>query len=109
MAVGSTQDIVNVFCSGIKCDNTSCDFADDTVKFEEYEDWLDKPCPKCGENLLTEEDLAAVIALMEGASIMNEFFGNLDAGIVDSPWVKIPLNLNGTGVIEILPDEEEKP
>ncbi len=42
--------------SGIKCDNPECDFRDDEVKEEDYKDWLDRPCPKCGANLLTQED-----------------------------------------------------
>ena len=43
--------------SGIKCDNINCDFKDDTVRFEDYDQYLNKPCPKCGSNLLTEADL----------------------------------------------------
>lgn len=43
---------------GIKCD--SCDFQDQTVKFENYKEWLNKPCPKCGDNLLTEKDYEMV-------------------------------------------------
>ena len=39
---------------GIKCDN--CDFKDDTVLISDWVNWIDKPCPKCGENLLTKED-----------------------------------------------------
>jgi len=40
--------------SGIQCD--SCDWTDVTVKFADFDHWLNKPCPKCGANLLTEED-----------------------------------------------------
>lgn len=40
--------------SGLKCDN--CDWNDSTITFENYKEYLNKPCPKCGTNLLTEED-----------------------------------------------------
>ena len=46
----------HVNISGIKCDNPKCDYIDATVKFEEYPEWVNKACPKCGENLLTQED-----------------------------------------------------
>jgi hypothetical protein len=42
--------------TGIKCDNPKCDFVDKSVTSDDYELWLNKPCPKCGENLLTEDD-----------------------------------------------------
>ncbi len=41
---------------GLVCDNENCDFEDMTIKQSDYKDWVNKPCPKCGENLLTEED-----------------------------------------------------
>ncbi len=41
--------------STIKCDY--CDWVNDTPTLEsELESWLNKPCPKCGKNLLTEMD-----------------------------------------------------
>lgn len=42
--------------SGLQCDNINCDWKDNTIMFNNYKDWLNKPCPKCGENVLTEED-----------------------------------------------------
>ena len=48
---------VEVDVHGIKCDNPDCTFEDDHVKFEEYPSYLNKPCPLCGQNLLTQEDL----------------------------------------------------
>ena len=42
--------------AGIKCDNPSCDYADWSVKQEDYKDWVDRPCPKCQQNLLTRSD-----------------------------------------------------
>ena len=42
--------------SGICCDNTECTYEDKTVESDDYINWVNKPCPECGENLLTEED-----------------------------------------------------
>ena len=56
---------------GIKCDNPDCDFRDETVKFEDYPLWLNRPCPKCGWNLLTQADLDATKALIKLVNIIN--------------------------------------
>lgn len=52
---------------GIKCDNVKCDYSDKEVKSSDYAKYLNKPCPKCGENLLTEKDYK-VVQKMEAIS-----------------------------------------
>lgn len=43
--------------SAIICDNTECDYKTEAnVPFIELEKYINRPCPLCGENLLTEED-----------------------------------------------------
>lgn len=42
---------------GIKCDNEKCDWEDMTIPVEEYQTWVTKGCPKCGEVVLTQEDV----------------------------------------------------
>lgn len=42
--------------TGILCDNPNCDWVDETVTHEQLKDWLNVPCPKCGENVLTQQD-----------------------------------------------------
>lgn len=42
--------------SGIRCDNEKCDFINKDSPDENLGDWLNVPCPKCGENLLTQQD-----------------------------------------------------
>ena len=49
---------------GIKCDNTKCEYKDPEVKFENYSDFVNKPCPSCGANLLTEADFETVQRMM---------------------------------------------
>jgi hypothetical protein len=48
------EQIVKI--EGIKCDNPNCDYRNDDVAFEDYSKWINASCPKCGENLLTEQD-----------------------------------------------------
>lgn len=40
---------------GMKCDNPSCDWMDMSIDFKDYAVYVNKPCPKCGENLFTEK------------------------------------------------------
>ena len=41
---------------GIKCENKECDYVDITVTLKDLDNWIDKPCPKCGTNLLPKDD-----------------------------------------------------
>lgn len=61
--------------SGIKCDTEGCGFFDKDVPFESYSSYVNKPCPDCGGNLLTQEDFEAANQLMD--------LGNLMKGIAD--------------------------
>jgi len=47
---------IEITDTGLVCDNPNCDWKDETITFDIYHEWLNKPCPKCGENVLTEED-----------------------------------------------------
>lgn len=40
---------------GMKCDNPSCDWMDMSIDFKDYAEYVNKPCPVCGENLFTEK------------------------------------------------------
>ena len=57
--------------SGIKCDNPSCDYKDMGVKFEDYPDYINKPCPKCGSVLLTQEDHDKCLMFQQIADTIN--------------------------------------
>lgn len=66
----------NIEYSGIKCDTPGCEFRDDTVTFNDYEKWLNKPCPLCGGNLLTDVDY-------NHAKLMVEMFNVEDLPALD--------------------------
>lgn len=77
---------------GIKCD--ACDYYDMSVKVDEYPKWINKPCPKCGENLLTEADYNNVKMLMEITKIVNKVTPSNESN--EKP-ITMSVNMNGTG------------
>ena len=84
--------------AGIKCDNPECDYRDDTATYEEYDKWLNKPCPKCGENLLTEADLEATKLIVEAArALQSEMTPEEIKEIFEKNQELIRVEFNGTG------------
>ncbi|MGL6185618.1 MAG: hypothetical protein ACRC1T_09600 [Clostridium chrysemydis] len=67
----------NLEIKGLKCDNPSCDYRDDTIPYSEYENYVGKGCPKCGTVLLTEKEYAMCKFLTEATILANNMFGNL--------------------------------
>lgn len=62
---------VEIEAGGLKCDNPKCDWKDYTISTETYSQWINKPCPKCGENLLTQEDFRNSELLLAIAHLLN--------------------------------------
>ncbi|EKS4344819.1 hypothetical protein QB607_002815 [Clostridium botulinum] len=91
------KDAIEINISGIKCDNPECDFRDDNALLEDYDKWLNKPCPKCGANLLTQADYDNTKAIVEIAKTMNEF---LPERKDDEKIVTGKFEMNGTGNID---------
>lgn len=62
----------------IVCDNKSCDYKiknesenPDAVEIIKF---LNEPCPKCGENLLTKEDYISYAKLIKSINWANKWF-----------------------------------
>lgn len=88
---------INIKAQGIKCDNPNCNFRDENARFEEYEAWLNKPCPKCGANLLTEADLKTIKAMVLVANLINSLvrpFVKIDK---NTPRITIAGEMDGSG------------
>ena len=62
---------IDMNISGLKCDN--CDYSDPSVKLEDYEKSIGKPCPNCGESLLTQEDYDGVMQIVQAVEMLNGF------------------------------------
>jgi ssDNA-binding Zn-finger/Zn-ribbon topoisomerase 1 len=62
----------------IECDNPNCDYniPNETKKFDEdISSYVNAPCPKCGENLLTERDYRDSVSLVKKINWINKWFG----------------------------------
>lgn len=55
--------------TGIQCD--SCDWKDMSISSDDYSEWINEPCPKCGANLLTEADYNASVAFKKSIDMIN--------------------------------------
>lgn len=93
---------INLNIKGIKCDNPKCDFIDENAKVEEYSNWLNRPCPKCGANLLTEADYNNTRLIIESVRTINKAFLGVDLANQDEFTEKIIIRakMNGTGNVE---------
>lgn len=92
------KEAVQFNVGGIKCDNPECDYMDQSVELKDYPKWLNKPCPKCGSNLLTQADYDNVQAIVELIEVINKSLGPAED---DEPYEEAVLRMNGTGNIEI--------
>ena len=94
---------------GLKCDNPNCDWSDASIEFKDMAKWLNKPCPICGENLLTEEDYKNAQALFAAINILNEMSSEeIDdiASVIDIEELKKSNILKNTKGIENLGQEK---
>jgi hypothetical protein len=101
---------VELNIKGIKCDH--CDYKEPNVKFEEYEQFLNKPCPKCGENLLTEADLNSVKMMIQLTDVANEMFpSGFDGDDSKVPEfdkkIKAAVEMDGTGKMNIKVENDD--
>ena len=88
---------VNLNIKGIKCDNPDCDFRDDTVQSQNYKSWLNKPCPQCGANLLTEADLKVVKRMIGITNLTNCILKPFTKPNKDAK--RMAMEVNGTGQV----------
>ncbi|MBB6622049.1 hypothetical protein H7E67_01270 [Clostridium gasigenes] len=91
------KDALEMNMGGIKCDNPNCDFNDMNVNAEDYKEWLNKPCPKCGENLLTEEDYRNTKFLLEMVKVANRIYPKRKD---DEEIVTMSVAMNGDGEMD---------
>ncbi len=93
------MNVATLNINGIKCDNLSCSYKNENVSLDSYEQWLNIPCPYCGENLLTQADFDSVKLLHFTVNSANE---NGPANNVDEPILHASLSMCGTGSFEIM-------
>ncbi len=75
----------------IVCDNIpDCDFAIPYSKEEEYDTkkYINQPCPKCGENLLTEDDYLQHEKINRAVDFLNKWFSWITIFYSKKSWDK---------------------
>lgn len=88
--------------SGIKCDHPECNYRDDSVRLEDYPQWLNKPCPLCGSNLLTQADYDTLLLLTGLVGKLSETVPQVHD---EEQLETFKINMNGTGKIIIKKDD----
>ena len=88
-------DALQVEIYGIKCDH--CDYKDMSVQLHQYPEYVNKPCPECGENLLTEEDYVICLKMIEAAELINEIIPATEG----EPQISATINLDGSGKVTV--------
>ncbi len=86
----------------IVCDNKNCDYKvpnktkDPNASIKKY---LNKPCPKCGENLLTEKDYKDSETLMRYINWINKWFSWITIFIPKNKEKKVTVHVhNGINI-----------
>ena len=89
---------------GIKCDNPNCTYENKDVCFKDYKKWLNKPCPLCGSNLLTQNDFNTVRTLVKIVKIIN-FLTRPFMFLSTGEKVTGTVEMNGTGKVKFKIDK----
>lgn len=95
---------IKIAISGIKCDNKSCDFIDQSVTIQDFSSWLNKPCPKCGANLFTQKDYDSLTEMLLLTGTLNKILP--PTKLKDA--VCNPIKMNGTGKMKLENSRKEK-
>ena len=112
-------EVIKSNISGIKCDNPECSYRDNEVKYEDYINWVNKPCPECGSNLLTESDYHVVLKMVKAVNFINRLVTMVTPSFLRKrvkpleemdKLTRVTVDLNGTGkaTVEIHEPEEKK-
>ena len=93
---------IEIGISGIKCDH--CDYKDDDVNVDDYAEYVNKPCPECGANLLTEADYETVLMMIATVENLNALGLDDDD---DSERVRVEFDMDGSGSLHITDIQED--
>lgn len=86
------ENKIEIGTSGLVCDNKECDWMDKSIPFEVWHEWINRPCPKCGANLLTLEDYNTAVTVFETmkfiGSLSEDELKNLAKNVKPNPEVE---------------------
>lgn len=83
---------------GLKCDNPNCDYCNMEIPFEQYEQFVNYPCPKCGESLLTPQAYKMCVAMKSMGNFISKITGGAKE---DDQEIRIPMEMDKDGHIGI--------
>lgn len=97
---------------GLKCDNPNCNYRDDSISVEDYPSYVNKPCPLCGCNLLTEADYKSFKKILKTVSLINRIYSflarfSVKKNIQENSEAEMNINFNGTGKPDITVNEKK--
>lgn len=84
---------------GIKCDTTGCAYEDMSVTVSQYPQWVNRPCPLCGGNLLTEADFNTVQVMIGLTDQINRVAPSLN--LPEGEMTITEITLDGSGIPKI--------
>ena len=97
---------------GLKCDNPNCDYVNEFVPASDYKNWVNCPCPKCGANLLTQEDYKSHKKLLSMINVINRIGRLLPERILKElekeSTQTARASWNGSGKMKLTIEEENK-
>lgn len=65
------KDKIQLIESGLKCDNIECNWENKTIHHKDYFKHIDRECPKCGENILTQQDYNSAMLFHSVVDMVN--------------------------------------
>ncbi len=94
-----TTEAVTIKISGIKCDNTECDYSNEDVNRDNYLEYVDKSCPDCGSILLTQADYDTVKTLEDIAYRINVDVP--EGNLLDDEESRFSIEMDGSGDLKL--------
>lgn len=86
----------------IECDNLECDY-ETLIPQELIETMIDKPCPKCGENLLTQEDYEDSREVVEAMKTMVDVINSMSEEELEEMTkdIELPEGVNKDDIVSL--------
>ena len=97
--IDESEAAVTYEIGGIKCDLVGCSYEDQSVTVGQYPQWVNRPCPKCGSNLLTEADFNTVQIMIGLTDTINRAAPHLPEG---EGRQEVEIMLDGSGIPKIV-------
>lgn len=91
------KNALEMIIGGLHCDNPNCDYVNENVNVEDYEQWVKVKCPKCGDILLTEADYRNTKFLLGVVDLANKIYPKRND---DDKTAFMDVKMDGSGKME---------